>query len=144
MGGTCWDEPWHPVVMTRDPDCYDAIAEVLDEHAPPGWTRVTASVVISGKGRKACTVGPLCGSTVPPDDDCLNAVHAAIMTLGGRCLAPRGMAWMGIWIEHDFRTGRMVARMMHGGKAKSDATPDLVIPHADAGGASSMHGMTAS
>lgn len=116
-GETCWGEAWHPVILPRNPAHYDTLADVLDAVSPPDWMKVTASIVISGKGRRSCSVGPRCGATSAADDECIHAVHDAIMALGARCIAPRGMRWVGIWVEHDFAEGAMVVRMMHGGPA---------------------------
>ena len=125
---TCWDEPWHPVVLTRDPEAYGLLADALDAAAPAEWASVRASLVLGGSRGRICSVGPMCGSTTEADDACIRAIHDAIMAFGSRCLSPAGMEWVGLWIEHDFTTGVMVARMIHGGLRRAARPSGHGIP----------------
>lgn len=125
--GSCWSDRSLPVALTLNPEPYDVIAEMLDETAPPEWRRIMASVVIERGGRKTVSVGSLCGSLVEPDDLCIETAHQAIMHLGRRAIAPKDMRWIGIWIDLDFTTGTLIARIAHGGPPDEGLRIDLPI-----------------
>lgn len=124
---TCWGEPAAPIALPRSGDIYGLLAHILDEATPVDWMKLRTSLVVDSEGVHSCHIGSRCGSPTPAGQSCLEAVHEVLQEIGDRCIAPVGMRWIGVFVEHDFETGIMRVSAAHGGRDNDDLRRLLIL-----------------